>query len=120
MDTLVDEAERGGVGDRARGRPSAHLAAVARHEATRPSMASIDPDAQVQWFERTPPLTTAPATRAAFDDDLDVDVDLTFDARLEVSLDASLDAAPCDSDDAELDVPTCVWRRSRSIWTSED
>jgi hypothetical protein len=39
---------------------------------------------------------------------------------LELILDASLEIAPTDSDDSEIDVPTCVWRRTRSIWTSED
>ena len=122
MDTLVDEAEQGQVGERARARPSSHLRArspahlppVARPEAMRPSLASIDPDVQVQWFERTPPLLAPSTARPPFDDDVDVDVSL------ELCLDASLDVAPPDADDSEIDVPTCVWRRTRSIWTSED
>ena len=84
----------------------------------RPSLASIDPDVQVQWFERPRPVLAPPAARPSFDVDLDVDVDV--DVSLELSPDASLQVAPPDADDSEIDVPTCVWRRTRSIWTSED
>ncbi len=45
VDTLVDPVEM---------LSSSHMRAAARADAARPSFASVDPEAQVQWFSRLP------------------------------------------------------------------
>jgi hypothetical protein len=63
---------------------------TAKRESARHALATVDPEAQVQWFTRSS-LLPPPTPRMAMPPELDVDIDVSWE---EVSLDEESDTEP--------------------------